>query len=376
MITVRDLTAPGYEPTAADLPWYRRALRQGGGYTLPSVLFLAIPVVSTWGHVPALGMALLLGQCAVIAGLYLGTSLIMHWPHGARWAWLFALMLAVLSLAWSSGDPATPAYYTAFVCVAAAMLLPWREVARAIVLSAMGGVVLAGLGHDPFAALMAFAGGLTGFSVGLGIDSARNREALKLEERRTATLAVAAERERIGRDLHDILGHSLTTIAVKADLARRLVDRDPARAASEIDDLARVARQALADVRATASGMREVRLASEIAAARSVLGAAGVRCQAPSAVEPTDDAASELLGYAVREAVTNVVRHAGATTCTITADARSVSVTDDGRGFAGEQKGSGLVGLRGRFEEAGGTLAVESGASGTRVVATLPGGAA
>ena len=203
----------------------------------------------------------------------------------------------------------------------------------------------------------------------------RKDAVLLLSQEEVRRLAATAERERIGRDLHDILGHSLTTIAVKADLAQRLVSRDPAAAEAEIGDLARVTRQALADVRATASGMREVRLATEIASARSVLSAAGLACEAPTALPPLDDAASELFGYVVREAVTNVVRHAGATTCRIDTGERTVSVADDGRGLGlRERSGSGLAGLRARLSDAGGVLEVESGPGGTTVRASLPEG--
>jgi len=253
------------------------------------------------------------------------------------------------------------------------MLLPWHEASRLIAFGAIGGVLLAAIGQNPYAGLMAVVGGLIGYSVGAGINAARVRQALRQEEKRTAVLAVAAERERIGRDLHDILGHSLTTIAVKADLARRLVERDPASAASEIEELATVARQALADVRATASGMREVRLASELASARSVLVAAGLECRTPSALPSLSDDRSELFGYVVREAVTNVVRHAGASVCTIEVGPDEVSVADDGGGLRRGQ-GNGLTGLASRVEDAGGRLVVESDASGTRMTATLMAG--
>ena len=117
---------------------------------------------------------------------------------------------------------------------------------------------------------------------------------LNIELRRTrdelARTAVAVERERIGRDLHDILGHSLTAIAVKAGLARRLVDRDTAAATAEITDVERLAREALSDVRATASGYRDVSLAGELAVARSVLRAAGIRPVLPTAVDDTSPA--------------------------------------------------------------------------------------
>ena len=152
-------------------------------------------------------------------------------------------------------------------------------------------------------------------------------------EQRVSVLALAAERERIGRDRHDILGHSLTAISIKSGLAARLVDHDPAAAGERLRGGSDVARQALADVRSTASGFTEIRVTSEIAGARSVLLAAGINANLPTAVEPMPSEVSELFGYAMREAVTNVVRHSDADSCTVTVDARQVTVTDDGRGF-------------------------------------------
>jgi two-component system sensor histidine kinase DesK len=172
-------------------------------------------------------------------------------------------------------------------------------------------------------------------------------------------LAVAAERERIGRDLHDILGHSLTAISIKSGLAARLAETDPAAARAQMAEVEQIARVALSDVRATASGLREVRLATELASARSVLLAAGVESVAPSAVPALSVSDSELLGYAVREAVTNVVRHAEATRVVITIENRSVAICDDGIGMpAGRTSGSGLNGLRRRFADAGGVLSI------------------
>ena len=369
-----DTTAPGFEPDAVGLPWYRRSIAQGLGYFGPGVLFLGIPLWFARDIEPS-RFAVLVALVAFEALVYLGTSLTVSWPHAARWVWLALLIAAQVAMAALAGDFTPIAYYTIYTTVTAAMLLPWVE-ARIFIIGA--GLVSLGLGAstgDAFAVIMAITGTFLGFSIGFGMEAGATRRKLAVEEERTAVLAVAAERARIGRDLHDILGHSLTTIAVKADLARRLVDRDPARAASEIDELAGVARQALADVRATASGMREVRLASEIASARSVRAAAGIDAHVPTAVDAADDATSELLGYVVREAVTNVVRHSGAASCTIAATRHSVTVSDDGRGWAGVP-GNGLAGLRARVAEGGGVLAIDSGRSGTRVKADLSGGAA
>ena len=199
---------------------------------------------------------------------------------------------------------------------------------------------------------------------------------LRETQEQLATAAVAAERERIGRDLHDILGHSLTAIAVKAGLARRLLDRDSTAAATEIADVERLAREALADVRATASGYREVSLATELAVAGAVLRAAGIRPVLPRAVDDVDPAAREVLGYVVREAVTNVVRHSGARTCTITLSTGAVEISDDGA--FGEltspgHYGSGLHGLADRISARDGTF--EAGprpGGGFFVRATVP----
>lgn len=367
--------APGHDPAADGLPWYRRAIAQGAGYFLPSVLFLLIPLYYAAGALEPWRVGLMLADTVAIAAFFLGSTVVAHWPEWARWLWLAGLMLALVAMAQITGNEAQPVYYLPFVTSSAACLIAWPVARWLLLVLVVGGVGLGAVAQEPFAIVMAIMGAGLGFSIGFGLELEHTRAALRREERRTAVLAVAAERERIGRDLHDILGHSLTTIAVKADLAQRLVSRDPAAAEAEIGDLARATRQALADVRATASGMREVRLATEIASARSVLSAAGLACEAPTALPPLDDAASELFGYVVREAVTNVVRHAGATTCRIDTGERTVSVADDGRGLGlRERSGSGLAGLRARLSDAGGVLEVESGPGGTTVRASLPEG--
>jgi two-component system, NarL family, sensor histidine kinase DesK len=246
-----------------------------------------------------------------------------------------------------------------FVAVAGGILFPGRvAMAVAVVLAAVM-LVLDAVAGEPLSwelaltliALTAFMVGFAG-NVRLTIELRRTREQL-------AVAAVAAERERIGRDLHDILGHSLTAIAVKAGLARRLLDRDPAAAAAEIGDVEQLAREALKDVRATASGYREVSLAGELSVAASVLRAAGIRAELPSAVDGVDPADREIFGYVVREAVTNVVRHSGARTCRIILGERSIEIRDDGATGArttADDQGSGLRGLARRVAARGGTM--------------------
>lgn len=361
--------APGYVPAAAGLPWYRRAFAQGAGYVVPGAPFVAIPVILAWEHGTVV-FTLVSLLCLVAVVLFIGSTLIMHWSERARVLWVVALVVTILLIGLF---PSTrPAYFTPMVTCIAAILLPWRRALPMVIVLAGAALVWSVVQLDLFGAIMALMGLTLAVSIGQGIRYQTAREQLRKAEERTAVLAVAAERERIGRDLHDILGHSLTTIAVKADLAERLTGRDPAAAAAQVRELAAVARQALKDVRATAAGMREVRLAGEIAAARSVLNAAGVECRAPVALPVIGDADSELLGYAVREAVTNVVRHSGATVCTIEADESSVTIADDGTGFESRHSGNGLTGLRERAEAAGGTLGVRTSAEGTVLTVRLP----
>jgi two-component system, NarL family, sensor histidine kinase DesK len=170
-----------------------------------------------------------------------------------------------------------------------------------------------------------------------------------------ARLAAENERSRIARDLHDLLGHSLTTITVKAGLARRLGQTDPGRAVQEIAEVEELSRQALADVRAAVSNYREVTLATELARGKELLRASGVAAELPSATDMVDGAHQELFGWALREGLTNVARHARATRCTVTLSATELEICDDGVGGSAAS-GHGLAGLKERIAAAGGCL--------------------
>lgn len=196
---------------------------------------------------------------------------------------------------------------------------------------------------------------------------------LRAAQRQVETLAVERERTRMARDIHDILGHSLTVITVKAELAGRLVRADPARAQAEIADVEQLARAALDDVRATVAGARGVTLAGELAAARAALDAASIGAEVPGAVDAVGPALRELAAWVVREGVTNVVRHAHATRCRVTLAAHEVTIDDDGVGpTASDGTSTGLRGLRDRVTAAGGTLATGRGdLGGFRLRVTL-----
>ena len=171
-----------------------------------------------------------------------------------------------------------------------------------------------------------------------------------------ARLAAENERSRIARDLHDLLGHSLTTITVKAELAKHLSERDPARAATEIAEVEALSRRTLSEVRAAVSGYREVTLSGELATGRQVLRAAGFVADLPKAVDDVDPNYEELFGWVVREGITNVVRHSRGTTCTITVGRNWLSIADDGTCIETAAAGSGLTGLGERVAAAGGTV--------------------
>ena len=221
-----------------------------------------------------------------------------------------------------------------------------------------------------------FFGAMIGFGALWQSELEEKNRQLEQAQGEVRALATAAERERIARDLHDLLGHTLTVVAVKAELAERLCDRDLDAARREMRDLAAIARDALTEVRTAVVGMRGASLAAEIERAERALSAAGVQAQVRSAVVGDDPKREAVITMALREAVTNIIRHAQARTCTIAVEATPgggmrLSVADDGRGGKIEE-GSGLSGMRTRLEAAGGALKVEGGATGLRLVASLP----
>ena len=205
----------------------------------------------------------------------------------------------------------------------------------------------------------------------------KNR-ALATAQDEVKQMAATAERERIGRDLHDLLGRSLTLIAIKGDLAAKLVSRNPAQAEAEMRAVAGAAREALAEVRAAVAGMTGASLAREIANARAALASAGIACHIEADVEAIDQGAGAVLAMTLREAITNVIRHSGAHTCRIVltrhATGIELDVSDDGDGGSLRESG-GIGGVRSRLAAAGGGLTVIGDARGTRLVARMPAGA-
>lgn len=204
--------APCYDPGAVGLPWWRRALAQGLGYMLPSAAFTLIPFLLfrlADGYSPRVWMLAVLAAAGMLV-FFLSVPVIAHWSEAWRWVWIAGLIGCIVVLGLVTGD-VHPLYFTAYATAATAMLISWR---KAKVTVTVLGVVALGASYgtaDNFGVVMGLASIVLGWGLGTAFEGERMRQALDRAQQRTAVLAVAAERERIGRDLHDILGHSLTT---------------------------------------------------------------------------------------------------------------------------------------------------------------------
>lgn len=254
----------------------------------------------------------------------------------------------------------------------------WRLLAVAAAFVLVQGLLLffiygswfASMSHGISLGMMAFAGVV---SIGEHERAEVNRR-LRQANEQIATVSKMAERERIARDMHDVLGHSLSVVVLKSELAGKLIAHDPQRAAAEIKDVEQLARSALKDVRAAISGYRERGFEGELTNARLAFEAADITFT--EQVEPVQlrPEAEQVLALMLREAVTNVLRHSEAENCVVrltAADGQvTLTVSDDGVG--GEIiKGQGLKGMRERLEAAGGSLEIDS-AGGMKLTAKVP----
>lgn len=212
-----------------------------------------------------------------------------------------------------------------------------------------------------------------GSNIHFGEMRRKNRALIKAHEM-AERFARVAERERIARDLHDLLGHTLSIIVLKSELAAKLAERNPAGAAAEIREVEEISRKALAEVRRAIHGYRGERLADELNTSRKALETAGVTLETeiePFALAPDTERA---LALALREAVTNVVRHARASRCVVrlAQDKGAVTLTIEDNGVGGGLvEGAGLTGMRERMAEIGGRV-VRDGKNGARLTLTVP----
>jgi two-component system sensor histidine kinase DesK len=246
-----------------------------------------------------------------------------------------------------------------------------------IFITVAGTVLVAALGGGPDRVVATL---LTTFLAGLGNFVVHYLAAVITELRRTrkqlALAAVDRERVRFSRDLHDLLGHTLSVIVVKAEAVRRIADSDPAAASAHAQDIEDIGRRALSEVRETVGGYRNASLASELDRARRALEAASVDVAIDWDTGPLGKAAEEALAWVVREGATNVVRHARSQRCSIAISEEHGSVTaeivNDGNAPSALREGDGLSGLRERMLDVGGSLSAEPTDHGFRLVARIP----
>lgn len=358
------------------------------------LVFLAFPLIPVVLREIPLGIRLL-GVAALVA-----FALVYLWAFSRRHLFLdrpvwvstltYSILLLALALAMA---PAAGAGVMALVPYFAALwmfslpLLPGLLVGTALTAAAvMVAFLWAGPGGQLWVSPVLV--GVLLVLVIIRVSAHRDVKSHALAEQ----LVLAEQRESLARDVHDVLGHSLTVVAVKTELARRLVSRDPQRAEAELDEVLALTRNALTEVRSTVDGLRTPELGDQIASARTALKAAGISADLPS---PTEAAAlpesqRSLFAWCLREAVTNVVRHSGAQRCTVTLEPGRLRIHDDGVGLgartaaaprgagspgptaaARSLPGHGLAGLAERVAQAGGTLRLQDAQPGADRPGTL-----
>ncbi len=345
------------------------------------LLFLVYPVVTLLQTRPLTARPLIaLAALVIFAVVYArGVALRRNWfahpptgrTPGSTWVVLAFLLAVPLALTLTYRDSSW-LYLFIYTGTASSMMLPARHASRVVAALTVFTAAL-GLGlHADWSTLLyvVLIIPASSYSIIGSIGMVRTIRELRAAREEIARLAVSEERLRFARDLHDLLGHSLSLIVLKSELAGRLVDVSPERAGPEIRDVESVARAALREVREAVAGYRQPTLTEELRGAREMLAAAGIAywCDAAPAVLPAVTEA--VLAWVVREGVTNVIRHSGATRCTIqvTRDAETVTldVVDDGRGGACPETGtgSGLRGLVERVAAQGGDFSAGPDASG------------
>jgi two-component system, NarL family, sensor histidine kinase DesK len=336
--------------------------------------------------VPAGYQLLVSAQVAAIGALVLFVAgYVWYWLHLAyehevrrqTVAVLVGLCLIATAMAlWSSGWLALFTY-----CVVVAASSSWN---RRWALALMSGVLVLAIGlalgtHAPLGTWPYVIGGgaLGGLSMlGIGFLLETNVQ-LRQAREEVGRLAVAEERLRFARDLHDLLGHSLSVIVLKSELAGRLSDADPGRAAHEIRDVERVAREALREVREAVAGYRQRGLGQELESARATLDAAGIEARVHVASGGLPALVDSTLAWALREGVTNVIRHSRAAHAEVRVlrsdDHVALELLDDGVGCDGCGDGNGLRGLRERVGARDGTVAAgPRPEGGFRLAVSLP----
>ena len=361
-------------PDSLELGWMPLGLL---GY----LVFLFLPFVFTqadagegpWFAIPIGRMALTLASVMVFLTLYF----VGYRVRGAH-AVLAMLCIAGLGYALLPFNPFANTYIVFAAGFAANLSQPlWQRTAWLSAVSAAFVVEVMWLGYPLFIVAITLLISMSVFVANhFQAENARKRSELKLSHDEVRRLAAMAERERIGRDLHDLLGHTLSLVALKSELAGKLIERDPLAARREIDEVARVSRDALSQVRRAVNGIRAAGLAAELASARLLLECSGVQFDYDLGEAHLSPELETVLALAVREAVTNIQRHARARRASVVLQMQDgqvrLRIEDDGRGGV-VVPGNGLSGMRERIEMLQGRLQIEPGAGGgTCIEIVLP----
>ena len=345
--------------SAPTTPWERWSWVIAGIW----LVFLAYPIAETVQTTAPIGFkALTLVLLGAFATLYLlGYG---AWSEHCLVLWfvLLALGIATTPVIGVEALALTP-----FLGAFAALLLPRPWCWWAALVSALLPVLSLLAGDFPmFFFLLVWP--IIAFCVAIRIFSDLGEAAHETR----GELALVAERERVARDVRDVLGHSLTALSIKAELAARLIEVDPARAKAELESIQSTAREALTEVRATVGGLRAANLEAELDTAPALMRDAGVGVEISGSAADTDPRHRALLAWVLREALTNVVRHADATHVRITLDRGGLMVADDGVGAHGTE-GNGLRGMRERVTAAHGDLDLSpTPGGGTTLQVRLP----
>lgn len=347
----------------------RRGVVVGMLFSSVWLLFLAFPVLAAlalpwWARVVSLLLTLAFAvsyTAGIWRSFFPAPTHTRQWRYfdgryGFRWdtflIFVLNFCLALSQIPWLGVD--SPLMFAPFLVAISTFTMPllWGQVFGAAVcmIGTVGSFTLARpqdyIGITVATCAVFF--GMLGMTFFINNSIAQGKEA--------TTQAIAQERERVARDVHDVLGHSLTVIALKSELAGKLVERDPTRAQAEIAAITKLARDSIGELRSTVSGLRVQDLATELANARQACLAAEIYLRVTGEVADIPPQAQAVFAWGSREAITNVIRHSGASRVEITMTPHSLVVTDNGRGIPDDACGNGLRGLRERVANLGGSL--------------------
>ena len=351
--------------------WLLTPLREFGWETYAWLIYSLPFLFSAFNpRLPAIETAAMLAGYVVFLALYLAGQRVRGW----RILWIVA-GLDLLAIVFTRHNPGAATFFIYGSALIGGSLAPKRA---AITLAAQvltGAGAMAALGmpwwyYGMLSVISTLIGAVTTQAAAKAAADAK----LRLAQAEVERLAKLAERERIARDLHDVLGHTLSVVVLKSELAQKLMARDPSRAATEMAEGERIARDGLAEVRQAITGYRSSGLAAEMDHVRETLVAAGIDATIEARSVALAPAQETALSLALREATTNVIRHAGATRCHVRFYAQDGSVLmeveDNGRG-GDAPFGNGLTGMRERIQALGGVLRRETD-HGTRLLIKLP----